>query len=889
MQQEPKIISLDTDSLVDCYEIRETLIVNSFGIIYKAWDTKHKRLVLIKEYFPTGISVRADNSNIINPNKNKRDDFQYGLDQFLDEANALSKFHHPNIISVQNYLQANNTGYQCIPSIQGQTLTQKLVQHNPATLPEKDLIVLLKAIVSGLQYIHEQNYYHFNISPNNLYIRERSDPALINFGSAQRAIAARLKKLPSIACSGYTPNEQYGNNLSKLGPWTDLYALGAVLYKCISGHDPVNAKIRHNKIFNKKLADPLIPATTIGHGLYSKDLLSLTDWMLAPAIIDRPQNTAEILFKLNQNPLVFADKQTNTANVFPKISTRSIDTKTKPQSFENIIKKPVALAPETQSAEIKPQIASTINDEAITTHLLPQSEDTVQQSFESIIESTNTPDIDTQSTDIKQQKESITVNESDTPGHGNESIETQIQNTSFSIEKTAAIDLISQPIINKPASDPFIYWFSFFLISIIIVAIGINQKQNLQQLAAFITNKTPETIAYDTANQKPLVKNKIEIDGPSSKIKRQQKLEQLKQQALAKHLSIKTLQEIKVILDKATSDIKQLRLTSPKGNNALEKYLHVLQLQPKNKQAKLGMFKISDKYLELSNKHLLKQNFLKAKQFLEKAKTIEPGNPNISEVEKKLKSVQKNRQNKPLNKKNNKVAILKKAIPKSTVQKSTKSPVKIEMIWVNSGCFNMGDNAIYATEHKVCLTSGYFIGKHEVTQALWQQIMGNNPSIFKGDNNPVENISWNEVQTFIRKLNLKTNQKYRLPTEAEWEYACLSGGKKKNYCGSNNADSVAWHKDNSDNSVHPVGQKEANSLGIYDMSGNVWEWVQDGYASAYYNNSPINNPQGPAKALGHVVRGGSWFSGTNVLRSAYRVWYGSNVRVSYLGFRLSKS
>jgi len=889
MQQEPKIISLDTDSLVDCYEIRETLIVDIFGIIYKAWDTKHKKLVLIKEYFPTGISVRADNTNIINPNKNKRDDFQYGLDQFLDEANALSKFHHPNIICVQNYIPANNTGYQCIPSIQGQTLTQKLVQHNPATLSEKDLLVLLKAIVSGLQYIHEQNYCHFNISPNNLYIRERSDPALINFGSAQRAIAARLKKLPSIACSGYTPNEQYGNNPNKLGPWSDLYALGAVLYKCISGQDPVNAKTRHNKIFNKKLTDPLIPATTIGHGLYSKDLLSLTDWMLAPAIIDRPQNTAEILFKLNQNPLVFAAKQTNTANVLPKISMRSVDTKSKPQNIENFLKKTVALAPETQSAEIKNQIANTLNDETITAHLSPQPEDTVQQSLENIIESPKTPDIDTQSTDIKQQKESTAVNESDTPEDGTESIETPIQNTSFAIEKTAAIDLISQPIENKPASDPFKYWLSFFLISIIIVAIAINQKQKLQQFSAYITNKVPETIDYDTVNQKLRVKNKIAIADQAEKIKQQKKQEQLTQQALAKHLSIKTLQEIKVILNNAASDINQLRLTSPKGNNALEKYLHVLQLQPNSKQAKLGMFKISDKYLELSNKHLQKQNILKAKQFLEKAKTVEPGNPNISEVEKNLKSVKKNRQNKPLNRRNNKVAILKKAIPKSTVQKSTKSPVKIEMVWVNSGCFNMGDNEIYATEHKVCLTSGYFIGKHEVTQALWQQIMGNNPSIFKGDNNPVENISWNEVQTFIRKLNLKTNQKYRLPTEAEWEFACLSGGKKQNYCGSNNADSVAWHKDNSDNSVHPVGQKQANSLGIYDMSGNVWEWVQDGYASAYYNNSPINNPQGPIKALGHVVRGGSWFSGANILRSAYRVWYGSNVRVSYLGFRLSKS
>ena len=154
----------------------------------------------------------------------------------------------------------------------------------------------------------------------------------------------------------------------------------------------------------------------------------------------------------------------------------------------------------------------------------------------------------------------------------------------------------------------------------------------------------------------------------------------------------------------------------------------------------------------------------------------------------------------------------------------------------------MGSNSNYGGRdekpvHRVCLTQDYYLGKYEVTQAQWQQVMGNNPAYYKGSNKPVENVVWDDVQDFIRKLNQQTGLHYRLPTEAEWEYACRSGGEDQKYCGGNNANSVAWYDDRSGSGPRPVGQKQANGLGLYDISGNVWEWVQDRYDGDYYSNS----------------------------------------------------
>ena len=223
-----------------------------------------------------------------------------------------------------------------------------------------------------------------------------------------------------------------------------------------------------------------------------------------------------------------------------------------------------------------------------------------------------------------------------------------------------------------------------------------------------------------------------------------------------------------------------------------------------------------------------------------------------------------------------------------------KNGITIDMVKVEAGTFMMG--ATYEMQkpyddekpvHQVTLTNNYYMGKYEVTQSLWQVVMGSNPSKFKGDDLPVERVSWNDCQEFISKLNSMTGRKFRLPTEAEWEYAARGGKKSRGcqYSGSSNISKVAWYDDgNSGRKTHPVGTKQANELGIYDMTGNVLEWCQDRYSS--YLSSSQTNPIGANSGSHRVRRGGSWDYAAVYCRSSYRYSDRPDRRNGDLGFRL---
>ena len=207
----------------------------------------------------------------------------------------------------------------------------------------------------------------------------------------------------------------------------------------------------------------------------------------------------------------------------------------------------------------------------------------------------------------------------------------------------------------------------------------------------------------------------------------------------------------------------------------------------------------------------------------------------------------------------------------------------IELVLIRPGSFMMGsDSGGEKPVHKVILTQSFYLGKFEVTQEQWQAVMGSNPSNFKGPKLPVENVSWDDCQSFLAELQVKTGRKFMLPTEAQWEYACRAG-TTGDYAG--NLDAMAWYSENSGNTTHPVGQTRANAWGLYDMHGNVLEWCADRYSD--YPSDAVSDPAGPSSGSFRVYRGGSWYDPADFCRSACRNWRIPGGRNYCLGLRLA--
>ncbi|MGV8059550.1 MAG: SUMF1/EgtB/PvdO family nonheme iron enzyme [Smithellaceae bacterium] len=225
-----------------------------------------------------------------------------------------------------------------------------------------------------------------------------------------------------------------------------------------------------------------------------------------------------------------------------------------------------------------------------------------------------------------------------------------------------------------------------------------------------------------------------------------------------------------------------------------------------------------------------------------------------------------------------------------------KDPVTgMEFILVRAGCFQMGDSfgdglTSEKPLHEVCVDS-FYLGKYEVTQGQWKKIMGTNPSHFKdcGDNCPVESVTWTDVQSFIAEMSNLSSQKYRLPTEAEWEYAARESGKTIKWAGTsseNRLDDYAWYDANSADKPHPVGRKKPNALGLYDMTGNVWEWTNDLYLESFYSKSSRDNPRNAEEGTARVLRGGCWLDRTADIRSSLRFFFAPQTGFKSIGFRL---
>lgn len=265
------------------YRIESTLGIGGFGVTYLATDNNLNVQVAIKEYLPADLARRCEDQSVRSKSDTTLDTFNWGRSRFLDESRTLATFHHPSIVRVLRFFEANQTAYVVMEFVAGQPLGEWIKTRRP--LAEQRLTAITAALMDGVEVVHRAGYLHRDIKPANIFIREDDSPVLLDFGSAR--VATAHTERTAIVSPGYAPLEQYHTHGNQ-GPWSDLYALGAVLYWIVTGEKPMEATARVPK-------DPMRPALLMGNrSHYSDHLLSAVDWALAPSEGSRPQSVAEL-------------------------------------------------------------------------------------------------------------------------------------------------------------------------------------------------------------------------------------------------------------------------------------------------------------------------------------------------------------------------------------------------------------------------------------------------------------------------------------------------------------------------------------------------------------------------------------------------------------------
>jgi len=899
-ESEPATVNIEPGvTLEDRYEVQELLEKDDTGVVYLAWDRALEHKVAIK---------------VIAAELMEGSDAAEDLKQDINKALGLT---HTNIVKIHNFVSAGGQSYLITEHVEGETLVQ-LLEKNNGRLDERSALDILGQLASALDYAHKRipPVVHGTLTPFNVRLTRDGKAKLSGFGfkSLIKDSSIRLAREANVETLAYMAPEQLKDE--EVGPWTDIYALCCLACQMLTGHPPFHSGNVRWQIMYEELALPeSLPEgirKALSKGL-SKD----------PA--DRPRSAGELISMMNtmkEQAGEEDEKKRETSGVTKTATQEAAQKKTEeaPSPGPEKRKTPVwtwavaalvlvaaavgglklvTVGKNTDKTSARPGVVAGQNVAQIDRNKVVPAQGPQNHGHAAISIVKEGPALMVDSTPdgaalyIDGRALGKTPKKIEILSDGKHEIKLVMaryhefrQEITVSPGKTEKVSAWLEPLpfgglkvtSLPPGAEVFMDGKKVGVtpLSMSNVEKG-TKKIDVKKMCYAPESRTVEIKPLKEVSLDIRLKNACGSLRIASKPEGAAVFINGKMTGTTP-LSIKKLKAGKISLElkkECYKTVKRSVSVDPLRQNSVS-----ISMEPT-----CGSLKITstppDADVYIDGKKVGKTPYYLA--LIQGKKKIEVR----SELGTWTKAVNFDR---------GKEVILH---PKFKRKKIWLDPVTgMEFVWVPQGCFDMGcgqwqercdddENPV----HRACV-DGFWIGRYEVTQEQWEKVMGKNPSHFqKGGKYPVELVSWNDVQEFIRKLNQLNggSYKFRLPTEAEWEYACRSGGKEQMFCGGDDVDSVAWYRRNSDGSTHPAGKKRPNGLGIYDMSGNVREWCLDWYSPTFYAEQEALKPN-PVNLDGkegkRVIRGGAWNRYPWVARSSVRYWNTPDSKEYNVGFRL---
>ncbi|MGI9332579.1 MAG: protein kinase domain-containing protein [Gammaproteobacteria bacterium] len=590
------------------YEVDGVLGQGGFGITYRAIDRNLERRVAIKEFFPIELVRRARNGAVKTADASDEATYAARLNAFLTEARTLALFNHPNIVRVLSVFEANGTAYIVMAYELGQSLEQL---YEAGGIDEQTLRAIIGPLTDGLHELHREGFIHRDIKPANIYVRHDGSPILLDFGSARRAFGLSPSSVTCTISPGYTPYEQFAEapDASPQGPWTDIYALAATLYRCVCGHKPVHANVRAAALL-RGMPDPLLPATEHAHPSFSKGFLQAIDAGLAFDPSDRPACLSDWCESLNRVASGSHRGARSTTGRHPPAPADRNSTLRIRSWLQRRRSRPARNCGGDKNTSRIPLVAATVGFSLTAIAALHGLED----SFPATPVTSSMPSLPsmqletTQATSVQPQFQVVSARaQSERPW----------QDTAPSLRSTSlSVSPASTPSTEMRAA-PLLYYVD-------------------EPATALATDHGPFPDEIDSRSTPPPAAYAHAVT--------MQTFEQPDRSEPAHTGQITELQRrrktVQDLLTLAEADLQAYRLTSPSGNNALHRFDEILALEPDNAAARAGRERIVLRYLELVESMRTRKRFDEARLYLSKARALQPDSADIGEAQQRLARAQ---------------------------------------------------------------------------------------------------------------------------------------------------------------------------------------------------------------------------------------------------------